>query len=184
MADWPDRSLVVTPLISAWSEESYGGAIREILTAAPASGAIAAAIAYLVPFRIAVPRLAQKMWTFNGATATGNIEIGIYLLDPTGVCPLLVKAGPTAQSGTSAVQEFDITDTWLLPGDYYAAVASSSASTTLFRASVADEIAMSLLLTTATATSGTLPTTLTPAANATATVLLPVFGVAFTTLVV
>lgn len=63
----------------------------------------------------------------NGATATGNLDIGVF--DALG--NWLASTGSTAQSGTTAPQKASFTATVVLkPGRYFLAVVSSSASTT------------------------------------------------------
>lgn len=75
--------------------------------------------AIFIPWPLSSPFLAAKMYVLNGGTVSGNIDVGIY--DSQG--NLIVSKGSTAQSGTSAIQTFDITDTTLNPGLYYLAVA-------------------------------------------------------------
>jgi hypothetical protein len=53
----------------------------------------------------------------NGTVVSGNIDVGIYRQDFT----LAVAMGGAAQSGTSAIQTFNVTDTVLSPGWYYLA---------------------------------------------------------------
>ena len=60
----------------------------------------------------------------NVATSTGNRDIGIY--DDQG--NLLVNMGSTAAGSVNSIQSFDIADTTLLPGTYYAALVCASAS--------------------------------------------------------
>lgn len=81
--------------------------------------------ALFVPFSVPAPVIAKKLWWFNGATVTGSVDMGIY--DLAGV--RLVSTGATGQSGSSAVQIADITDTALQPGVYYLAMAMDSTST-------------------------------------------------------
>lgn len=83
--------------------------------------------ALFVPFEVAAPTRVKKLWCYNGATASGNIDVGIYNRD--GV--RLVSSGSTAQAGTSAIQEFDVTDLDLYPGVYYFAMASDATTTTV-----------------------------------------------------
>lgn len=85
--------------------------------------------AIFVPFAIEAAFNAVKMRVLNGATASGNIDVGIYTWDGT----RLVSGGGVAQSATSALQEFDITDKFLAPGRYYMALALSSTVGTVFR---------------------------------------------------
>lgn len=96
-------------------------------TGAPASTAWPAANrAIFVPFLVYQPLVVVKMMISNGSTAAGNVDVGVY--DDQG--NLLVSSGSTAQSGTGALQTFDITDTLLLPGLYYMAQAASTTSHT------------------------------------------------------
>lgn len=85
--------------------------------------------AIYIPFELDRAMLVTQMYCQNGATTAGNVDVGIYAGDGT----RRVSSGSTAQSGTNAVQTFDITDTWLGPGVYYMALASDSGSATFFR---------------------------------------------------
>ncbi len=69
------------------------------------------------------------MFVFNGGTASGNVDVGIY--DAFG--NKMVTMGTTAQAGTSALQTFDITDTTLNPGNYYMACAMDGTTGTALR---------------------------------------------------
>jgi hypothetical protein len=74
--------------------------------------------AIFLPFEIYQPYTVVKMSITNGATASGNFDIGIY--DYKG--NRRVSSGSTAQTGTATPQTVDITDTLLLPGLYYMAL--------------------------------------------------------------
>lgn len=76
-------------------------------------------LAIFVEFNISQPFLAKLMGCVNGGTVSGNVDMGIYDYSKT----RLVSKGTTAQSGASAIQTFDITDTLLNPGTYYMAMA-------------------------------------------------------------
>lgn len=67
------------------------------------------------PFYFEVPVTVTELFTYNGGTASGNIDIGLYDSQKK----LLTAIGSTAQAGTSALQFFNITDTPLLPGAYW-----------------------------------------------------------------
>lgn len=97
----------------------------------PSSGAFPAANdALLVPFCLNQSALIKRLFAINGGTASGNIDMGIYAESGAKI----VSIGSTAQSGTTTVQFFDITDTFLGPGRYYIAVAMDNTTGTLFRA--------------------------------------------------
>jgi hypothetical protein len=181
MSDWPDRAMVSTPLITPWSEESFGTVMRGSSSGVPATGVLTAAVAHLFPFRLAVPRYAERGFWVNGATTiNGNVDIGIYSMEGN----RLASTGATAQATASVLQSAPLTaPLWLLPDDYWMAFATSSATGTFYRISTTDEISLALGMYQATATSGVLPSSLTPAVSTLATPLLPLFGIAFTTLV-
>lgn len=82
--------------------------------------------AIFVPFLVFARLTLVKLVVFNGSVASGNVDVGVY--DATG--NLLVSSGSTAQVGTSAAQVFDVTDTVLLPGNYYFAVAMNGTTGT------------------------------------------------------
>jgi hypothetical protein len=62
----------------------------------------------------------------NGAAVAGNLDVAIYKPDGT----RLVSAGSTAQSGTTTLQVVDVTDTFLMRGLYYMAMASNTSGAT------------------------------------------------------
>lgn len=86
--------------------------------------------ALFVPMCIQQGVLVKRLFSINGGTASGNIDMGIYSKDGARI----VSIGSTAQSGTNAPQFFDITDTFLGAGLYYLAVAMDNTTGTLFRA--------------------------------------------------
>ncbi len=83
-----------------------------------------------VPFVLQAPAVVRQLISMNGATASGNIDMGI--LDESG--NLLTSAGSTAQSGTSTVQVYNVSDVALAAGTlYYVAVAMDNTTGTLYR---------------------------------------------------
>jgi hypothetical protein len=118
-----EHRLIITPF-SAWS---LGGCGHDLHTLASAAWVNANRAIY-VPFRIPMAVLCNQMFTYNGATASNNIDIGLY--DHTG--KRLVSMGSTAQSGTNAIQLFNIADLWLGPGLFYMAMAMDGATGTVF----------------------------------------------------
>ena len=89
-------------------------------------------LAYYYPFILYQPIVVVKLFCYNGSIASGNIDLGIY--DKGGT--RIQSAGSTAQSGTSAIQSFDITDVLIGPGLFYLAVAMDNITGTLWRASI------------------------------------------------
>ena len=87
----------------------------------------AANLAIFIPFLLDFPFTVAQIYAHNGATASGNIDVGVYAEDSS----KLVSAGSTAQAGTSAIQAFNVTDTYLAPGVYYFAVALDNTTATM-----------------------------------------------------
>lgn len=90
----------------------------------------AANTAVFLPIKIPVAGTILKLWVTNGATATGNIDVGLYDSALGRAVNRLLSAGSTAQAGTNAKQSFDVTDTLVMPGLYFMAVAADSTSAT------------------------------------------------------
>lgn len=127
--DWSSRLALPRPLVTICtaSQASLGGISH---AAGYTSAAWASANrALFIPFRSVSPFVAKKLFAYNGATASGNIDVGIY--DHTG--RRLVSAGSTAQAGTSALQVFDITDTLIGVGRFYLGIALDNTTGTLMR---------------------------------------------------
>jgi hypothetical protein len=125
IAGWPVNSVVTT--LSPWC---VGVELAAVAAAAPASTAWPSANrAILTPMRLPEIVTVTKLYWYNGATVSGNVDCGIYTADGR----LVVSTGSTAQAGTSAGQEVNITDTQIGPGIYYLALALSSATGTIFR---------------------------------------------------
>ena len=122
----PDPLVVLSP-------HSPAGSMCGMAPSAPASATYPTAnLAIFYPVRVTRSFTAAQLFVLNGATASGNIDVGIY--DSSGT--RLVSSGSTAQSGTSAVQAFNIADTLLAAGWYYLAVAMDNTTGTLLRSTV------------------------------------------------
>lgn len=184
MGDWP--SVLQPPLliVSPFSQESLGGhyGYQNMTLITPASGTVTQNQAYFFPFRVDIGATAVKMACVIGATANGNIDVGIY----DDGFNYLISSGATAQGTTNTLQEFNITDTYLPPGIYWMAVSLSSATGTVFRsAPSADEVAVSHLPCYQQASAHPLPTTsASPIISGEATPIIAVaMAVAFDTLI-
>lgn len=88
--------------------------------------------AIFLPVLLQRPALVKRLFSANGNVAGNNIDMGIYTNDGARI----VSIGSTAQSGTSTLQFFDITDTYLTPGYYYLAVAMNGTTGTLRRCNI------------------------------------------------
>lgn len=116
------------PMLGTHSLDSGGGLARAMGLSLTASTAWPSAnLAIYVPVPVYRLVTIAKMAVNNGTAVSGNIDVGIY--DAT--WNRLVSSGSTAQSGTSAIQIFDITDTTLNPGLYYIGVALDNTTGTL-----------------------------------------------------
>lgn len=121
----PFRSM---PIISSFSHESIGRSMN-IGNGLPVSTAWATANqARYVPFWIAEYITIVKLMAYNGATAAGNTDIGLY--DAAG--NEVVGIAAAAQAGTTAWQEFNITDTPLVPGLYYIGLLNTTTTGTYY----------------------------------------------------
>lgn len=166
--------LLVT--VHPWSPESLG----DMIMSQGASGLDACASApwpannraLLIPFRVYQPETIVKLGSLNGATASGNIDMGIYDRAFT----RLVSIGSTAQAGTTAIQEFDITDILLGTGQFYLAVAMSSTAGTLFRRALGQATELVAMGMTGMASAFPLPATVTPDVSQVTTYIPLVFA--------
>lgn len=127
--DWPDAPGVGRPLITISTLSLLAKGADAHFVAPNSATWPAANRAIFVPFRTAVPILVRQLFNCNGATASGNIDVGIY--DRVGT--RLVSAGSTAQAGTSVLQVFNVTDTLIGPGQFYFAVALDNTTGTITR---------------------------------------------------
>lgn len=127
MPDFPIIKNIDPIVISPAIPQSLGAILNAMGLGAGAVAWATANKAFYMPFSVDAPVTIVKMLVINGATVSGNIDVGIY--DRGGA--RLVSSGSTAQSGVSAVQEFNITDTVLNPGLYYLACAMDNTTGTL-----------------------------------------------------
>lgn len=149
--------------ITTWDvERGTGLEFTCIPTGAPASATWPSAnLAIACPIYIDSYGTVVKLWTANGATASGNFDIGLY--DES--FNKLVSIGATAQSGTATIQVFDVADTQVRPGRHYLVASSSAATGTLLRVSPGTAYLRALGYF-QMAAAHPLPSTLTPAAIA------------------
>jgi hypothetical protein len=179
MPDFPVSDLPPPPVLTSLNPESMGPAVRALGhalgTATSATVTIDTIFSY--PFRMHTRATARQLLVWIGATSNGDLDVGIY--DSQG--NRIVSAGSTAMSATvNTVQEFNITDTVLAPGDYFLAVAFSGATATAFRVSAVDEFFLAFMPVYEQAV-GTivLPATMTPALSTATTLSVWVIGIQF-----
>lgn len=100
-----------------------------------------AKLVFYYPFRVPHPGMVvEGLWWNNGATASGNIDAGIYSAGPGGPQQKLCSTGSTAQGTISVRQDVDITDYLLGGGNFYFALTVDNTTATLSRAQIAAAI--------------------------------------------
>lgn len=135
MSDWPTQTVWPPPagFISTIGPASGYWPLLLLGTTNPVGSAWPAANkAIYVSFIIQRPRTITKI-AIHVTTQSGNVDVGIY--DENRV--RLVSVGSTAV-GAAGLQVFDITDTALSPGCYYAAMCASSGTAAFRRIALGD----------------------------------------------
>jgi hypothetical protein len=123
----PDQHLISM----CWSPLSaHCQAISDVGHATTASTWTLANRAYYQRFIIQTTTTVYKLFTANAAAASGNIDVGVY--DNAGTTKL-VSSGSTAMTGTTTLQLFDVTDTVLVPGWYWFAMAVDNTTASFYR---------------------------------------------------
>lgn len=150
-------------------------ALEQVCLYAGSTGASAvhpvAASAYFYPVYVDQPRTYVKAWWVNGATAAGNVDVGIYTMAGTRV----VACTAVAQSGVSTIQvATTFTTTTLTPGPYMIALSASLGTATFWRSGGASSPLLRSAGAMQMATAHPLPSTATYAAIASG--YLPLFG--------
>lgn len=87
--------------------------------------------ALYIPFIVEATVTAYQISVENGATVSGNLDVGLY----SRFGARLASSGSTTQAGTSTIQPIDITDTVLAPGVYYMALCVDNTTATFIRSS-------------------------------------------------
>lgn len=135
-------------------------------------GTINAAI--FAPVRLTGRHTYNKAWWLNGATANGNVDVGIYTLSGT-TLTRVVASTAEAQGTVSTLQvAAAFTPTTIGPGLYYLAISVTSATATFWRASLGSAANMRVAGTFYATSVSPLPTSCTAAVAA--KVIVPVFG--------
>lgn len=133
MGLWPRNLWPNSVVISPWVFESLGYAMgHQRLDLGLVTSAVwpTANKAFYYPFLVTeAPWTVRRIGVRNGTAVSGNLDVGVY--DSEG--NRLVSSGSTAQAGTSATQWLDVTDTTLLPGLYYLALALDNVTGTFVR---------------------------------------------------
>src|SRR6266566_539317 len=156
-----------------WANEIFtftGGAGSASFTWATAN------MAMYIPLYVRCPIQVRGFYTINGATASGNTDIGIYTEGGTKI----ISTGSTAQAGTSVPQNFVLTTsqfTGLSRGRYYLGVAHSDTTGTFSGFNTANTELARMLGCRLQLTALPLPATATFATLGTAAPKLPIVGI-------
>ncbi len=145
MSDFPNGVTQATTVITPYHVNSVGLSMSTIgaLGSATSGAWPSNNLAFYYPFRLYTRETAYQLLFWVGATQGGNIDVGIYDSQNNKI----VSSGTTAMSATvNTVQELNITDTVLPPGDYMLGVSCSSTSGTYFGSVNADELGLSSAL--------------------------------------
>lgn len=167
----PRLGRAVPPTIHPLSLEAMDVDYRSVTNTFGGSGWPAANRALFYPFSISEPAKALKMYVANGATISGNIDLGIY----TDAGVRLTSTGSTAHAGANVIQVIDVADVWLAPfTTYYVAMVADGTTGTYARWTGATPGGIGMFQ---AASSFPLPATVTFARDASG--YLPLCGVSF-----
>jgi hypothetical protein len=122
------RKQVLSSYVAAGKYFRIGSGIPYIDSHTSAAWPMANRALY-IPFELDRPMRVTQMYAMNGSAAGGNMDVGIYTADGT----RLVSNGSVAQTGTTVLQIFNITDTYLDCGAFWMALALSSVAGTMYR---------------------------------------------------
>lgn len=137
MGMFPGLYLAGNHIITPWSQVSIGPAsVSQGGTAL--GGTLASTVfpaandALFIPFQLSESVTVKRVGWANGATVSGNVDMGVYDLAGTRI----FSTGSTAQSGVSGIQVVDITDVVIGPGNFYMALACDNITATFARGTV------------------------------------------------
>jgi len=133
MSDWSVP--VIEPLVTIhpFSLESIGNGVDStgfVFNSIASAVYPTANLALFIPFSLSKSITIVKLFSYTGATKSGNIDMAIYSEDGT----KLTSAAAVAQGTINVLQEFDITDIQIGPGTFYMAVVLDNITGTLRRA--------------------------------------------------
>lgn len=143
--DHPGQLLMDTPIenviditLSVIGSYSTEGSVGDTAVAASQAWTLtsawpAANRAIHVPIYIPSDCVLQQMFWENGATVSGNVDVGIF----NKYGDRLSSAGSTVMAGASTIQTVDITNVELWTGTYYISMAVDNTTATFQRAAVA-----------------------------------------------
>lgn len=172
----------VEPFVSPMSRSGWGASLLPHSAICSSAAWPATNRALYVPFTIAAPCIAYRLFWCNGATAgTNNLQAGIYNDNDAGTDgpgTAVILGTSTLSAGASACQFDNIADTALYPGRYWLALWCNGTTATVLRWLPSNTLARGMNAMLESSLTGGLPSTATPAANTTP--IIPLVG--FTTI--
>ena len=132
--DWP-QAAPAPRYIPSFSRFTCAAELQMQQAANPASFVYPTANkAFYIPLRLPFRFCVRRVFVANGATASGNFDVGLY--SPGGA--RIFSIGSTAQSGTNVLQYVTLaSEKLLVPGSYYLAIAHSNTTGTYLRVNYA-----------------------------------------------
>lgn len=128
----PKINIIPQLTVTPWAVESLHGklSLGSVLSVGSIASAVypSANLAIYVPFNLVTPVLAKQIFWYNGATVSGNVDVGIYDEKKRKI----ISTGSTLQAGINSLQRIDITDTWLGTGLFFLAISMDNVTGTLF----------------------------------------------------
>lgn len=164
------------PILTTSSFESLAPMARDFNANALSTAWGTANQARYIPFWIPDPIVAVKLIAYNGATAGGNSDMGLY--DASG--NQIVAAAAALQAGATIFQEFDIVDTPLRPGLYFVGLLNTTTTGT-FMSYTDRQLGRAMGVYSQAVGAGNLPSPATFAALDAA--VIPIVGIALRTLI-
>jgi hypothetical protein len=117
-------------LIHSLSDQCVGQEMLNLSVASYTTRAWTANRLIFIPFATASRVLVSGFWWYNGTTANGSTDVGIYTEDGQ---TKLGSSGATLNSGTSVLQDVNVTDFFLPAGRrLWLTLGSDSATQTYF----------------------------------------------------
>ena len=183
--DFPNLRISPPPILTPFHSDMMGSFSYLLSVLGTAMGVAVSAIwpvankAYFYPFHLDDWATAYQLLFWVGGVSSGNIDVAIYDSQKNRI----VSAGSTAMSATvNTVQELNITDTVLPPGDYLLGFACDNITGTCFRVqSALDEIILPdyMIYEETGLTAAALPDPCTPVVCTDTTVALRIAGIQF-----
>lgn len=125
---FPDPTQFNQPIIPTSALQSFGDVIAGNFPGVTNTAWPTASRAIFTPFEIYVPQSFTGIAIYNGATASGNMDVGVYDL----LGNRLASSGSTAQTGITVFQIIPFTATVTLsPAVYMMAIAIDNITATI-----------------------------------------------------